>query len=283
MKLGTDRQFGESWEIKAYTGILMSSITNPDDVDTIIEAFKRDTFEARAQQIKLNEVFRERFIMKYGDRVISDDESLRGKVSHNGKGMVKVQTDHIVRAFGRIGIKSATTFLKEQSEKLDNHEIILFDELPVKKQRIFTKACEIIDKTSHFEGYTTECLKETSSLCLVKNKIDKRSFCRGNIHNGGKVYIHISCLTSVEQAVYVLVHEIIHLVKGCDDLTQEFQTELQEFQKALLTSLLQKEGINFQTRVLNHSDGKKFIPVPAKFQEKVQSGYYKVKLVNVWE
>ncbi len=281
--LGTDRLFGAPWEIKAYTGILMQTITNPEDVDTLIEAFKRDTFEAQAEQLFLNDVFKERFIMKYGDRVISADETLRGKVSHNGRKMVKVQTEHIVRAFERIGIKSATTFLKEQDKKLSKFETVTFDELPTKKQRIFTKACEIIDKTEYFEPYTAELMQENNYLYLIKNKIDKRSFSMGNVYDGGKVYIHISCLTSIEQAVYVIVHEMIHLVKGHDDVTVEFESTLQEFQKALLTSLLEKEGVSFETKVYSNSDGKKFVPIPAKFQSKVEKNYYKVRLVNMAE
>jgi len=278
LTLGTDRQAGRQWEIRQYAGNIMVSITEREVVRKVINAFKRDTFEARMDCIRLNHVFEEVFYDEYGDAKISDDETMRGKLSHKGAKMVKFQSQDIVEAFERQGIETATEFIKKDNERLSQYDIINMNTLDSKKKSIITRAIAFVEETQHFGKDYIKSLMDTDKLILIRsNDDDKRCFT-----DYDSVFMNIKRAISVERFVGSLVHELIHIVTKAPDLTEEFQHEWQEWTMSLTKHILKGHVLKAHN-LKTYRDGNniKFI-LNKKHAKKLGCGeYYTLKVYPI--
>jgi len=281
VKLGTDRQFADEFSIKFSLGRLLSLITDHIEIRKVIRQFQKDSFEAKASYMELNESYKEVFYDMYGSNAVPGyDSDLRGKVTHRGGRFIKFQTPQIIQAFKNCGIKDAIQFIRDEDDKIRKEKRRKFEELSKPQKRMVERAFEVIEETRLFRS-TLKRMVEEGTIEFIPAKYVKI----GGYQEGNKIGISIKVLKDLPDLIEKIGHELIHLEKGWGDATAQFQAELDEFCRTVIKILLNErnKGVTFEAKIINQPNGGRTINIPKKFENKINSGYKKIKIKELWE
>ena len=233
VELGTDRQYASHWSVRGWIGILLSRVQDHDEIERIIRAFERDTLEAQANNLKLNDEFVTVLKKMHGDNVVIGDANTdRGKVSYNGGELVRFTNSAIRGAFEEVGIESAGTFLRRKTLEREKMSKKTFDDLGKKKKRVVKRAFKLVSKLGLFTS-TFESMMATGDLLFYKSTDGTEGRQKGTM-----IILDIGILNDLGKTAQTIVHELIHLEYNYGDLTDGFQSMMDTAQERMLNLVL---------------------------------------------
>ena len=235
---GTDRNFANPQQMEVQIGYIMRRLVNRELVaDTLVRLLEEETYEGKNDYIKLNSIFADEFKKKYGDVVISEDESEKSDVVHKGGKFMTIPTYRLVSELRDNGIVTAQQYIRQYDMKLRQESLFDVSGLDERQYTIYHKSMRLIEKTKMFDKTRNDLEANGEIMFIGQNKL------AGGYSDGSKIVICTTKLNNVPTALDVLSEELIHFVYGCGDVTNEFEQHRSAFIRKITGVLLKDNDV----------------------------------------
>jgi len=243
VRLGVDRMFPDSFDVRWYIGVLLSRITDERLINQIYDVFSssygKQYLEATITHFEPNIRYKELFYKKYGENAcIATTERNRRKLREIRKTLVVIPNQKIVDGLIALGIKTDYNILQEWEENLRKAKYKSFYDLTKRQQQNIEKVLEVIQATGFFNINLKSLIDDNIIVFYRKLKNDTTL----GFYDPKEDIIGIS-LTVLNQQYKlfpVLVEELIHFDKNYKDFTREFQNAQGDFLARLFKLLPRK-------------------------------------------
>jgi len=227
--LGTDRQYSNPRSVGHEIGNILDYLQDEHHINNVFDALQRDTLESEVINPAFNDAWKKVFYDKYGEKaVVSDDSELRGKVSYNGGRLVRFQSYEIVRGLKRLGILEARDYIRHRDKKRAERQHKTFDEVAERKKRTVRIAFGLVQRTGMFQS-TFKSLVENNNLLFFSSNDGIEGYSKS-----GNIYLALDKIHDPVLLAEIIIHELIHLEYGTDDLSKEHQHYTDKAINALL-------------------------------------------------